>query len=89
MMASYLDLLDHQSRKGIPREGRVITAKAAQSSWRRLYFNTCKMVSNRSYSDRSFHSFKCSYQMCRELPLVVTGSNNHPLARIRGETNLL
>ena len=31
-MASYFDLLDHHSRKGIPREGRVITAKAAQSS---------------------------------------------------------
>ena len=44
MMASYLDLLDHQRRKGIPREGKVITAKAAQSSWRRLWFYTCKMV---------------------------------------------
>lgn len=29
---SYLDLEDHQRRKGMPREGRVITANASQSN---------------------------------------------------------
>ena len=34
--ASYLDLLEYHSMKGNPREGRVITAKATQSSWKTI-----------------------------------------------------
>ena len=73
MMPSYLDLLDHQRRKGIPREGRVITAKAAQSS--------CKG------RVRPAPLALATHHVCRELALVVPAGDDDALAGVGGQAD--